>query len=80
KELGRVESLLRVKDVTQIQARSLSEEAQAEIKEVIERHDGELLQMSNPTSTLEELFLKIVRESDERPGRRVVREDAKQQE
>lgn len=72
KELGRVDSLLRVQDVTQIRAKGLSKEAEAEIKSVIERHEAKLLSMDNPTSTLEELFLRIVRESEERPGRRPV--------
>lgn len=72
KELGRVESLLRVQDVTQFRAAGLSKEAEEEIKAVIARHEGELLSMDNPTSTLEELFLRIVRESEARPGRRAV--------
>jgi ABC-2 type transport system ATP-binding protein len=70
KELGRVDKLLTVQDVTQIQAEGLSKEAEDEIRGVIERHGGKLLTMENPTSTLEELFLNIVRESEERPGRR----------
>ena len=70
KELGRVDSLLTVQDVTQIQAEGLSKEAEEEIRAVIARHGGRLLTMENPTSTLEELFLNIVRESQERPGRR----------
>lgn len=70
KELGRVDRLLKVQDVTQIQARGLSDEAKAEIRQVIERHGGELAGMDNPTSTLEELFLKIVQESESRPGMR----------
>ena len=70
KELGRVDSLLQVQDVTQVQAKGLDEAAQAEIREVISRHNGELLSMENPTTTLEELFLNIVRESEARPGRR----------
>ncbi len=70
KELGRVDSLLQVQDVTQMQAKGLSDEAQAELREVISRHGGELLSMENPTTTLEELFLNIVRESEARPGRR----------
>jgi len=70
KELGRVDNLLQVQEVTQVQAKGLSEEAQAEIREVINRHGGELLSMENPTTTLEELFLNIVRESEARPGRR----------
>ena len=32
--------------------------------------------MENPTSTLEDLFLRIVRESEERPGRRAQDRDA----
>ena len=70
KELGRVDRLLTVQDVTQIQAKGLSPEAEAEVREVIARHGGELLSMDNPTSTLEELFLNIVRDSEARPGRR----------
>ena len=70
KELGRVDSLLQVRDVTQIRAEGLSAEAQAEIRGVIDRHGGRLLGIENPTTTLEELFLSIVRESESRPGRR----------
>ncbi len=72
KELGRVDSLLTVEDVTQIRARNLSADCQNEVREVIARHQGELLEMDNPTSTLEDLFLSIVRDSEARPGRRVV--------
>ncbi len=74
KELGRVDSLLTVRDVTQIHARGLSEEAKAEIRSVIERHHGSLLVMNNPTTTLEDLFLAIVRDSEARPGRRAKQE------
>ncbi len=75
KDLGRVDSLLRVEDVTEIRASGLSEEAKAEIKEVIERRHGTLVKMDNPTTTLEELFLRIVRESEAHPGRRMVSAD-----
>ncbi|MEX2141309.1 MAG: ABC transporter ATP-binding protein [Pirellulales bacterium] len=70
KELGRVDSLLKVREVTQIQAEGLSDAAKQEIRDVIERHQGRLLEMDNPTTTLEELFLTIVRDSEARPGRR----------
>jgi ABC-2 type transport system ATP-binding protein len=70
KELGRVDELLRVADVTQIKARNLSAECQNEIRSVISRHNGELVSLGNPTTTLEELFLDIVRDSEARPGRR----------
>ncbi len=67
KELGRVDELLKVEDVTQIRARNLTQDCQNELRDVIARHQGELLDMKNPTTTLEELFLKIVRDSDEPP-------------
>jgi ABC-2 type transport system ATP-binding protein len=70
KELGRVDELLRVADVTQIKARNLSADCQNEIRDVISRHHGELITLGNPTTTLEELFLEIVSDSEARPGRR----------
>jgi ABC-2 type transport system ATP-binding protein len=72
KELGRVDSLLKVRGETAIRASGLSEAAQQEIRDVIARHQGQLLSMDNPTTTLEELFLSIVRDSEARPGRRAV--------
>jgi ABC-2 type transport system ATP-binding protein len=70
KELGRVDSLLKVRDVTEIRAGGLSEAGKAEVLAVIARHHGKVLSVDNPTTTLEDLFLKIVRESDAHPGRR----------
>ena len=75
KELGRVEDLLKVRDVTQIQASGLASDAEAEIRSVIERHGGKVLAMDNPTTTLEDLFLNIVRQSEARPGMRKVASD-----
>lgn len=69
KELGRVDSLLKQCDVTEIRAEGLSDAAMAEIEAVIARHNGRLLKVDNPTSTLEELFLAIVADSEARPGR-----------
>jgi len=70
-ELGRVDSLLKVRDVTEVRASGLSEACQAEVREVIERHGGQLQSIGNPTTTLEDLFLHIIRESEAHPGRRV---------
>jgi ABC-2 type transport system ATP-binding protein len=72
KELGRVDALLTVADVTQIRGRNLSPQCQDEIRQVIERNQGELVSIEHPTTTLEDLFLSIVRDSEARPGRRVV--------
>lgn len=74
KELGRVDALLTVQDVTQIRAQRLSKECEDEIREVIRKHGGTLTALENPTSTLEELFLKIVRDTESRPGRRARQE------
>lgn len=70
KELGRVDRLLTVRDVTQIQARGLSDQAQREVRQAIERLGGQVVSMANPTTTLEDLFLKIVQEGESHPGRR----------
>jgi ABC-2 type transport system ATP-binding protein len=72
KELGRVDALLTMADITQIRAKGLNPACQDEIRQVIERHQGQLLSIDHPTTTLEELFLSIVRDSEARPGRRVV--------
>ncbi|MGE3821548.1 MAG: ABC transporter ATP-binding protein [Isosphaeraceae bacterium] len=77
KELGKVTDLLTVQDVTQIKTKDLPEAAIEEIRAVIQRHGAELVAVDHPTTTLEELFLRIVRESDLHPGRRRVAEPGK---
>lgn len=75
KELGQVSDLLTVQDVTQIKVRDLPETALDEIRDVLRRHGASLMNVSHPTTTLEELFLRIVQESDLHPGRRRVAAD-----
>ena len=70
KELGRVDSLLKLSGETELRIANLSPEAQQEIEQVIKRDGAKLLSADNPTTTLEELFLDIVRDSEARPGRR----------
>ncbi|MFN7290242.1 MAG: ABC transporter ATP-binding protein, partial [Pirellula sp.] len=72
KEAGRVDALLKVQDVTQIHAKGLTEEAKEKIREIIKQSNSELLKMDNPTTTMEELFLDIVQQSEQRPGARSV--------
>ncbi|HEY1601052.1 MAG TPA: ABC transporter ATP-binding protein [Pirellulales bacterium] len=72
KELGRVDTLLKMRDITEIRTTALSDEAKAEIAAVVKRHQGDVLKIDNPTTTLEDLFLNIVRDSEEHPGRRAV--------
>ena len=68
KEMGAVENLLSVRDITQIQAKGLSDDAQQQIRKIIEGDQADLVSMENPTTTLEDLFLGIVRDSKARPG------------
>ena len=70
KELGRVDSLLKVSEETQIRSSGMTPEAEAEIREVIKKHGGDVVSVENPRSTLEDLFLNIVKESQARPGHR----------
>ncbi len=71
RELGRVDSLLKVRDVTEVHAKGLSEEVKQQIADLIRNSGGELVSLDNPTTTMEELFLDIVR--DDRPGQRSVK-------
>jgi len=71
KELGRVDTLLKVRDVTEIRTSGLSPEAEEEIRQVIGRHQGTVHSIGNPTTTLEELFVRVIAESEAHPGRRV---------
>jgi ABC-2 type transport system ATP-binding protein len=72
KVLGRFEDLLKSQGETQLVTTQLDEQAIAEVKEVLARHGAELLNVDHPTSSLEDLFLSTVRESQERPGHRFV--------
>jgi len=75
KVLGRVDELLEKRNETQIRTSSLSDAAVAEIRQVLKKHNIEDAQISSPKADLEELFLRTVRESGERPGRRFSAEE-----
>jgi ABC-2 type transport system ATP-binding protein len=70
KELGRVDELLRVTDITQIRTSGLPPVAHEEIRAIIQRHGGHDIEIGSPTTTLEDLFLEVVRDTEARPGRR----------
>lgn len=70
KELGRVEDLLKVTGVTQIRAAGLPAAACDEVRAVLERYGAADIEIGHPTTTLEELFLEVVRDTEARPGRR----------
>ncbi|MCL2711548.1 MAG: ABC transporter ATP-binding protein, partial [Planctomycetaceae bacterium] len=72
KELGRVEDLLKVTDQTEFRVSGLSDDAKNRILKIIEEDtNAKLVYSGNPSTTLEDLFLRIIEESEARPGRRV---------
>jgi ABC-2 type transport system ATP-binding protein len=70
KELGRVEDLLRVTGVTQFQARDLAPAAYDAVRKVLAEHGASDIEIGHPRTTLEDLFLDVVRDTEARPGRR----------
>ncbi len=70
KVMGGVTELLETHETTQILTSALKPDAVQEIEGVLKKHGATLKQVAHPTSTLEELFLRTVKESRERPGRR----------
>jgi ABC-2 type transport system ATP-binding protein len=74
KVLGSVKELISIQEQTQFTASGLSDTAKAEIRSVIAKHGGELVTEGNPSTTLEDLFLRVVRESEAHPGRRYLPE------
>ncbi len=75
KVLGRVDELLEMSNETQMRSSSLSDAAMADIKKVLEKHNIQNAQFTTPRADLEELFLRTIRESGERPGRRFSAEE-----
>jgi ABC-2 type transport system ATP-binding protein len=75
KVLGRVDELLELRDEMQIRTSSLSDAAIADLKEVLGRHNIADPVFQRPKADLEELFLRTIRESGERPGRRFSAEE-----
>ena len=70
--LGKVSSLLEDAVRVEVRARNVREtpELRADLEALMKKHGGELETLGHPTTTLEELFLRIVEESKARPGRR----------
>ena len=54
----------------------MSDAAVKEIQEVIARHGGQMHKVDHPVVTLEDLFLRIVKQSQERPGQRFTTDGA----
>jgi len=74
-EYGSVQKLLEDSDRVEVRAKGVreSEGLKQDLEALFVKHGGELEFIGHPTTTLEELFLRIVKESSERPGRRLTR-------
>lgn len=61
--IGQVKDLLQVKDVTEIQTRGMTEQQIGELKTFLSRMGVSDALVTHPTTTLEDLFIRIVREN-----------------
>ena len=75
-KLGSVRSLL--EDVQRVELRAkgvqLNDQLRQELEALLARHGGEIETIGHPTTTLEDLFLRIIEESKAHPGRRYMPE------
>jgi ABC-2 type transport system ATP-binding protein len=71
-ELGSVRSLL--EDVQRLELRAsgvqLNDALRRDLEELLQKHGGKIDSIGHPTTTLEDLFLRIVEQSKAHPGRR----------
>jgi ABC-2 type transport system ATP-binding protein len=67
--LGQVRDLLQVKDVTQIEARGLTPQQIEETREFMRRMGANDARITHPTTTLEELFVRVVQNNS--PGMQI---------
>ncbi|HTL30477.1 MAG TPA: hypothetical protein VL282_14700, partial [Tepidisphaeraceae bacterium] len=61
--LGQVRDLLQVRDITQIQTRGLTPQQISEVQEFLRRSGVQEATITHPTTTLEDLFVRVVREN-----------------
>jgi ABC-2 type transport system ATP-binding protein len=72
KVFGNVQDLLKDQGVTQIKTSRLADSVVKEVEALLARHGASIMEVDHPTTSLEELFVKTVRESAARPGQRYV--------
>jgi len=67
-ELGYVRDLLQIKDITQIEARGLDPNQVGEVQQFLTRIGAREAIVKHPTTTLEDLFVRVVRENTDGNG------------
>lgn len=75
KVLSEVDKLLELRDEMEIRTGNLSDEAVAEVQAVLKKYNVSDATFQRPRADLEQLFLRTVQESGERPGRRFTAEE-----
>lgn len=63
--LGAVKDLLQVRDVTDIRARGMSPEQIAQVREFLTKIGATDAEITHPTTTLEDLFMRVIRQNDQ---------------
>ena len=66
--LGAVKDLIQVRDITQMQAKDLTSTQQEELKQFVARMGVKDAEFTHPTTTLEDLFIRIVRDKTPTSG------------
>jgi ABC-2 type transport system ATP-binding protein len=66
--LGDVRDLLQVRDITQIEAKGLSPQQIDEVRQFMSRMGSGGAAITHPTTTLEDLFIRVVRENSPAEG------------
>ena len=77
KQYGQVSDLLSSRDQSLLRTDRLSPEAEADVRAALAKHNVSVHDLSEPTASLEDLFLSVVRESEARPGVRFDSPDEK---
>ncbi|HEY2584920.1 MAG TPA: ABC transporter ATP-binding protein [Tepidisphaeraceae bacterium] len=67
--LGEVRDLLQVKDITQFQVKGLSESQIGEMRQFLSRMGVDNATVTHPTTSLEDLFMRVVQENTGNNGR-----------
>ncbi len=61
---GTVRDLLTIKDQVQITSQGLTDDTRRKVEDLIRKHGGKVISVGNPSSTLEDLFLRTIKESE----------------
>jgi ABC-2 type transport system ATP-binding protein len=65
--LGQVKDLLQVKDVTEIQTKGMDDGQIEQVRQFMKQIGVKDTKITHPTTTLEDLFIRVVRENTDKP-------------